>query len=560
MSIIQNLESLQLHTNNNYCKIKDLPIELLEYIFNYIDRNDSSSMISFTLAIPTLFNIYKKYNPGNRIPVCVKTLSNQPHNILFNLVNMYSLYSVINFCTVNISPFVKTVNGIKFIDYLIKKSYLYNKYIKNKKNKDKDNKDNRNFHINSLSNENLANIGEKIFNTDVDYYIFNRLVTFFEKSTEKYTEKINNSNIFRKIKQLNSIERSVILRYLPNIPNIPNNSNNIKEILLNNTWWYNVIIEALKHNYLKVIDLLIDNLEIGTEMLPANNLCLFIILDYDTLHKPTLTYYLEKIILKIGYYNSIWNIIVSSSLSSDDISKTNRIFEYLIKFNGSNNGISSIIIKGDLTKNGSLFKMILDYYKKNNMQFDLNIVHKNLVYQKHPFTDDNLDSNHTMNERQYLKYVEIIDTSYITDKGLLKEIYKNLLTDSVCCEKCFIKEIHKYKIEKKISESVPMLRLEIDKLQYSIKIHNSYINVFQEKLNNYYLNIFITKEQRILELINIYKYVINCAHFIKSHEYIQLIISIKQSITNNEASISGDNSNYAIELKQIFEKIKKILV
>lgn len=546
--------------NNTY--FASLPIEILEIIFNFIDYHDHYTKICFALLIPSLCSIYKKREYTNRIPDYVKRLTEEPLCILLKLINIYGLYNVINFCTVNISPFLKTQNGIKFVNYIIHNS----KSLEINSHRQINDIPHNKFHIKVLSNERIANIADYINNKDVDYIVINRLLAFFDNT-------INFNNIRQNLISLSLKERSLILRYAPR-------DFNIKDIIIYDMWWSNVIIEAIKMNYVNTIDVILDNLKFDNKMLPILKVSLFIICQYEVLDsRKIITYYLEKLISKIGYVNAIWNIIIGKAfdntnyeyehnehneynvyISQMTLSKQTEIIEYLLGLPEAINGISSIIIKYYHNISSNLINIIKNYYKKNNIYYNLNIIHKNLVYQIEPFSVETPDPNNTMFKDQYNKYVSIIDSSLINDKELLKEVYKNLLTETRCCETCFIKEIYKYKIEKKISESIPMLRLSIDKLQSALIIHNTYIDCLKEKIVKFNtLNINVSKDEKILELLNIYNYIVTCLQFIKTHNIGKLSNAIIKSIIKNEGDLIDDNSNNAIKLKKIFENIKTCL-
>ena len=275
---------------------------------------------------------------------------------------------------------------------------------------------------------------------------------------------------------------------------------------------------------------------------------------------------------KIGYDNVIWKMMIDENVLSlnntlDDYVIKQELIDYLLNLPSSHDSIPRIIIKCETTEiDSQIFIYILEYYKKNkhNIEFDLNIIHKNLVNQLQPFSDDNPDSSNTMKRIQYRKYILLIHHTFainsasLYNKSILKEIYKNLLTQVCCCETCFIKEIHKYKIEKKISESIPMLRLNIEKLKSNILKHDYFIDNIVMKMKDFAnLN---TRDEKIIKLTEIFNYLLKNKEFIKYHGNGAFENAIKNVITKTELDLIHDDDRDIInDMRKALINIKKIL-
>ena len=187
--------------------IYTIPMELIDCILSFIDRDDKESFVNFGLAFPLAIDkIYHKIY-HYEIPLFINNYSNYPLDYLINLIPIYGIKLVLSFCTKNISPYIKSTNGIKFIIHIMQNLQKYINYYMNNINKNITNTTITDttiadtafsdvFIISELSSENIGNIALCTIDANVDKIIYGRLREIFP-----------NSNI----DMLNPIERSLLI-------------------------------------------------------------------------------------------------------------------------------------------------------------------------------------------------------------------------------------------------------------------------------------------------------------------------------------------------------------
>lgn len=353
--------------------IYTIPMELIDCILSFIDKDDKESFVNFGLAFPLAIDkIYHKIY-HYEIPRFINNYSNYPLDYLINLIPIYGIKLVLSFCTKNFSPYIKSTNGIKFIIHIMQNLQKYINYYMNNINKNitnttiadttiadttiSDTTISDVFIISELSSENIGNIALCTIDANVDKIIYERLRDIFP-----------NSNI----DMLNPIERSLLIcnfgnkevddcngcydydenykygcscyyydrdfrnslgdeySYNPKCKNRRKNwqqnrddendsSNNINGYLTTE-WWAIIAEDAIRHDYFNVLDILLENskfiihekfdsIDYPIFKFIVNTLNLLNNSKYRSVRLSTITYFLKNLIKKVGYINVVGKLL-----------------------------------------------------------------------------------------------------------------------------------------------------------------------------------------------------------------------------------------------------------
>jgi len=489
MSAIQSIHSLPPMPKMPPTYIYTIPMELIDCILSFIDYDDTESFLNFGLAFPLAINkIYQKiYNYA--IPSFINNYSNYPLDYLINLIPIYGIKLVLSFCTKNISPYIKSTNGIKFIIHIMQNLQKYIDYYMNTTNANTTIANTTNsdtafsdvFIISELSSENIGNIALCTIDANVDKIIYERLRDIFP-----------NSNI----DILNPIERSLLIcnfgnteidncngcydydenykygcscyyydrdfrnslgdkySYNPKCKNRRKNwqqsrdddtdtSNNINGYLTTE-WWAIIAEDAIRHDYFNVLDILLENskfiiheefdsIDYPIFKFIVNTVNLLNNSKYRSVRLSTITYFLKNLIKKVGYMNvvgKLLSMLIPNYNNRDYVSENYGSLKYILTLTTTESSSSSscnIVMSNILID--SDFKLY-NYNNKNLYDFILeNIIVDYDVIHK------NLKIDHLMVSYSIIpKYLHILNYEKslsnlrsINDINLLYNIYEVLL-------------------------------------------------------------------------------------------------------------------------------------
>ena len=524
-------ESSEINQYHQY-----LPNDILSYIATFINKNDIFSMLSYVLAIPSsMYEIKKKiniyiniYNEYSNIDLsrCLYKFMNEPIRVLINTFSqLFTVNNLLNYCTdskigaMGLTDILKRTNGKKIVIHLIKeqnksssreiysiindKQKMNNKLLRNiighnaddddylhDENDEFNNDDDiyntniiKTLHpsfyvIDVLTNSQLALIYKYI-----DIYEINNFVN--KKLSKKY--KKNNSNI----KCLSIFERSLLMQYIDTDDNF-SKFFEYKHIHINL-----LIIEALKINSFKILEILLDNKKIKANSSifksnPINTYLANLEINSDEFVKSRniIKYYLEILIDKYSYPIAVCKIInLSYAL------KNFGMVKFLLSLKNSRIGISTLLATSESYSqlcliNNSLNNIVLDYHRnftmkipelKNYLLYDFVIenIPDNAGIDIHILTaiiNANEISEILYNQyiyliRDYVKHFDSIDNcndlthKYYCNKATLEYMYKILLYPYYG----FVEFKNKLKNELTDDFTIEELREGIKKIYYKIR-------------------------------------------------------------------------------------------
>ena len=396
--------------------------DMLKYIATFIDASDEFTLISYVIVFPfTMYEIKKKileYFKINTyeiecVPKCLYKFMNEPWRILIeSLIPIFGTHKLIKYCIEYHKTILTKENGRRFVIHLIKEQNTASyKEINNILNGSKWKR--KTIHptfytLDILYNPQIALLSRYIDFSNIDTYIYKKLKYYYI-----------NSNI----RCLNTTEKALLMYYYDVYDNF-----NSKFIGKENQR-YKLIIECLKSNYFKIIDILFENRMINNPNQIYSELNFYICnlkIGSEEFNKSSkiLKYYLDRLIDFYNYEGAICNLLnYSFALNNIEMCK------YLLSLNGARKGLS--ILLGSRCNNEPFLQNIRnsskdekDVYKEfildvncqsefilydllinnlpNDVGIDLNVLANSIVIEN---VDYIMQSKYIFYIRKYIEYI-----------------------------------------------------------------------------------------------------------------------------------------------------------
>ena len=539
-----------------------LTIDIFKYIVNFI--YDMDTLISYFLAMPySLYEVKKKLNINmyinyiNEIPYNSYKFIYENAKNLEMLTLLFSGHMLLTYFANN-KEICKELNIKQFIIFLIKKqnklprTEIY-KLIKKKESKydyyltlklDLNTKRGQCFNvIDTLTNEQIANISENIEISEIDNHILKEL---------QFRYKNSNSNI----KNLNRKERALLMYHYEkyNKEYCSVTRKNYKNEL--------ILIEAIKQNWFKIINVVFEN-NLLSNFYRQLNICNEFICNLDVnsvefkTYQNIITYLLEKLI-KIYSYENIICCMINFAYRNNN----NEIVKYLLSLKNSSNGISilirdtSSVFNYNCLKNTRINEVIKEYHRE--FTDDLNDCKLFVMYDYlidnlpdgidiNLITIDMFEINKPLENNYLIQYFYIIENfikyfdspncnnpndKYYCTRSTLINMYYILLHNYIKYNNIYIKslqvELDKF-LQKKDSDqpSNEILREYIKNIYYYIRKHKNQCKNLSKRIEK----IKILKKgtvEFIMEMDFFLEYLITIPIFLKDN--IKFRDSVKQKM------------------------------
>jgi hypothetical protein len=475
--------------------------DMLNYIATFIDVLDTFTLISYLMAFPfSIYEIKKKFieyykieTPIHEIaPSCLYKFINEPVRILNDtLIPLFGTYGLLNYCTQDHKKILTRENGRRFVIHLIKEQNkapsreIYR--ILNEIECPPKTMHHTFPILDILYNSQIALLSRYVKFSEIDNYIYKKLKSYYT---------------FNDIKLLNTNERALLMFHY----DVDDNFNS--KFIGKESLRHNLIVEALKLNYFKIIDILFENkfenklISIYNPNCQYTEVELYICnlkINSDEFNKSRniIKYYLERLINFYTYEETICNMI-NYSFSINNI----EMIKFLMSLNDARKGISMLLCDSLIYKNNQIYlrnnrdstKEELDKYKAYT-----SIVFEQCDYILYDFLINNLPNgidikiiiqNMVCNDSKlYCRYIYIIEKyvenfdnkdacnnpkdKYYCDRNTLINMYKLLLNPYYYNN---LINILKEEFEELLNKeefnqpSDEMLREYIKKLYYKTKI------------------------------------------------------------------------------------------
>ena len=315
-----------------------LTYDMLNYIATFINVLDTFTLISYVMAFPcSMYEIKKKFieyyksekSKFEIAPSCLYKFMNEPLRILTaSLIPIFGTYGLLNYCAQDHKKVLSIANGRSFVIHLVKEQNkapsreiyrILNQIECPPKTM------HRTFStLDILYNSQIALLSRYVQFADIDNYIYKKLKSYYT---------------FSNIKCLNTNERALLMFHYDE------NDNFNSKFIGKESLRHKLIVEALKSNYLKIIDILFENrlIYIYNPSQKPTEVDLYIgnlKIDSEEFNKSKkiIKYYLDRLIDFYNYEDTICNML-NYSFSINN----NEMVKYLLSLNGARKGISTLL-------------------------------------------------------------------------------------------------------------------------------------------------------------------------------------------------------------------------
>jgi len=578
-------------------KTTHLTIDMFKYLVSFI--HDMDTLISYVLAVPyTIYEVKNKFlimksnmHISIEMPVCLYKYMNESL-MTIKILNVFFSFHMLLTYLANNKYIYNHPNAKEFTIYLIHEQnkmslkQIY-KLIKKKENKNyylnMELDLNRTIHpyfnvLDTLTNEELANLSENVEIYEIDNYIL---------------KELQNEYILSNIKILNRKDRALLMFYYEKF---------IDKQFLNvykRAKIEKLLIAAIKSNNFKIINIVLKNYSL-TNFYRDFNICSEFICNLNTeraefkIYKNIITYFLEKLIDKHAYDNVICNMINFAYEHNN-----NGIVKYLLSLKNAKNGISLLykyryVGCSNNLVNNKLNEEITEYHKEfsikqqeNNLFVMYDFIIKNLKDDKGNLTGININlvtidilyllKYHTDIDRSYYaQYIYIIDSfinnfdspncnniddKYYCDRQTLINMYYILIKSYFTNSKYIT--LLEYELNKSLLKpeseqlSNDNLRESIKKIYHMIRKHKKQAKIvseYLEKLDSLTRGTIVY----IRELDSLFDYIITVPEFFRGHTHFKNVVK-RKIIEFLNSEVLNDEYIEHVQLKITMKKLHTII-
>ena len=539
--------------------------DILKYIATFIDASDTYTLISYVMAIPfAMYEIRKKFIEYFKIekqlfdiiPSCLYKFMNEPIRILnASLIPIFSIYGLLNYIIQDHKKVLTRENGRRFTIHLIKEQNkvssreiysILNEFTCKPKTMHP-----TFYTLDILYNTDIALLSRYISFPQIDNYIYKKLKSYYTITDIKY---------------LNTTEKALLMFHY----DVDDNFNS--KFIGRDRLRHKLIVESLKENHFKIIDILFENrlIYIYNPTHEYTEVDLYIgniKIGSDEFNKSRniIKYYLDRLIEFYNYEGAICNML-NYSFSINNI----EMCKYLLSLNGARKGISILLgsrigIESRLCNIRDSSKDELDKYK----QFTIDVFQQNnfILYDflmNNLPNDIGIDFNVvtkstlsiTIDYEIYNKYIFIIVKyiTYITENENSADATNldNPNNKYYCSRKTLINMYNILLLPKYFVELQNKLKIEFDELMEKEESSQPSNQMLREYIKTLYCKIRVRKNQTI-NISNLMTNAINTNRYgLENHRCLDLLV--EYLITIPEYLL--DNENFK---NKVIEKINEFI-